>query len=361
MKGSVYHDKKAQRWCVAIYWEGKRYRIWRHPLTGEPFWARRSAEKQLNRIRTEVDEGYFNPKHWMPDSPMSTRVYALEWLECINVSPNTLKDYRYSIKRFIIPFFGDKDLRRIRHNDLVKFHKWVPRADKGKYNVLSCLRTMLRYAYRNEDISRVPPFPKLSYELPEIEYIEIEQQEAILENIHEKDRPIFQFMMEYGVRPGEARALQKDSIKNSEVVIRRAFAENILRDTTKTGRIRRYPITSYFQKVLNGIEPHLSPFVFVRKDGKPYTGKNLNKIWHKACEKAGVKIKLYNGVRHSLGCQLLDMGYDMSLVQDQLGHTKQEMTRRYAKHSKKALADALEARRKGRVIELRTSSKRPVT
>jgi integrase len=39
------------------------------------------------------------------------------------------------------------------------------------------------------------------------------------------------------------------------------------------------------------------------------------------------------------------MGYDLSLVQDQLGHTKPEMTRRYAKRSLKNLGDALEARR----------------
>lgn len=115
--------------------------------------------------------------------------------------------------------------------------------------------------------------------------------------------------------------------------------------STKTVKVRRYQVTSYFQKVIEGIPPYLSPFVFVRADGKPYTSKNLNKIWHDACSKVGIKIKMYNGVRHSLGCQLLDMGYDLALVQDQLGHTKPEMTRRYAKRSPQGLADALEARR----------------
>jgi len=158
-------------------------------------------------------------------------------------------------------------------------------------------------------------------------------------------------MMEYGVRPGEARALMKDCIIDGQVVIRRAFSDNEFRETTKTGRIRRYQITSYFDQVLNQIPSHLSPFVFVRDDGKPYTSKNLNKIWHDACSEVGIKIKMYNGVRHSLGCQLLDMGCDLALVQDQLGHTKSEMTRRYAKRSPQGLADALEARRNN-VIEL---------
>jgi integrase len=79
--------------------------------------------------------------------------------------------------------------------------------------------------------------------------------------------------MEYGVRPGEARALQKDCLADGNVIIRRAFSDNELRETTKTGRIRIYQITAYFQTVLDRIQPHLSPFVFVRDDGKPYTSK----------------------------------------------------------------------------------------
>lgn len=351
MKGSVHYDKKAKRWLISVYWEGKQYRFWRHPLTREPFWHRKNADKQLNRIRTEIDENYFNPKHWLPDSPMSIRKYAEDWLDCIDVSRNTLKDYRSSVNNYIVPFFGDKDIRRIRHNDLVQFHKWINRTDKGKYNVMSCLRTMMRYAWRNEDLDRVPPFPKLTFTLPEIEYLTFEQQESILKEIPERHRPVYQFMMEYGVRPGEAMALMKDCIVDEQVIIRRAFSNNELRDTTKTGKVRRYQITIYFQTVLESITSHLSPYVFVRDDGKPYTSKNLNKVWKNACSKVGIKIKMYNGVRHSLGCQLLDMGYDLALVQDQLGHTKPEMTRRYAKRSPQGLADALEARRNN-VFEL---------
>jgi integrase len=79
--------------------------------------------------------------------------------------------------------------------------------------------------------------------------------------------------MEYGVRPGEARALQKDCLADGNVIIRRAFSDNELRETTKTGRIRIYQITANFQTVLDRIQPHLSPFVFVRDYGKPYTSK----------------------------------------------------------------------------------------
>jgi integrase len=345
MKGSVHFDKKSNRWFIAMYWEGQQHKFFKHPLTGEPFFSDRSAEKQLDRIRTEVDEGYFNPKHWKPNSPMSVQEYATEWLDAITVSPNTLKDYRSSVGNYIIPFFGDKDIRRIRYNDIVAFHKWIARCDKGKYNVVSALKAMLHWAWKSEDISKVPPFPKLTYQLPEIEYLTLEQQELIISQIPEHHKPIFQLMAEYGLRPGEARAMQKDCVSEKEIIIRRAFSNNALRETTKTGRVRRYPVTEYMRGVLKAIPLNISSFVFVRGDGKPYSSKDLNAIWHEACRKAGISIKLYNGIRHSLGCQLLDLGYDMDLVREQLGHTNSNITRRYAKRSSKTLGDALTSRR----------------
>ena len=115
--------------------------------------------------------------------------------------------------------------------------------------------------------------------------------------------------------------------------------------------VRRYDITHFFQIVLDSLTPNFSQFVFVRDDGKSYTSKNLNNMWRDACEKEGIKIKMYNEFRHSLGCQLLDQGEDLDLVRQQLGHTKSEMTRRYAIRSVSKLTDALN-RRRGNVVPM---------
>jgi integrase len=354
MKGSCHYDKKAKRYFIQVYWQGEKHRFWKHPQTGEPFWDKRTADKQLNRIRTEVDDGTFNPKFWKPDSPMSLANYADGWLNDIDVAPKTLSGYKTAVKH-IKHFFGDKDIRTIRYRDIIKFHNWLDLSDKTKYNHVSALRTLLRFAWRNEDIPTVPPFPTLSFQLPEIDYLTFEQQEMVIAEIPTRHRPIFQFMQEYGVRPGEARALQKDCIKDGLIVIKRSLAENTLQERTKTGSIRKYEQTDYIKVVISSIEPNLSPFVFTRDDGKFYTSKNLNAIWKKACKKVGIKIKMYNAFRHSLGCQLLDQGEDLDLVRQQLGHTKVEMTRRYAKRNISKLTDALKKRR-GKVIPFKRST-----
>ena len=74
-------------------------------------------------------------------------------------------------------------------------------------------------------------------------------------------------------------------------------------------------------------------------------------MWSEACKKAEIKkIKLYNAVRHSLGCQLLDKGFEFDKVQKVLGHTRPEMTRRYAKRSNESITEMLVDRR-AKIIE----------
>ena len=58
-----------------------------------------------------------------------------------------------------------------------------------------------------------------------------------------------------------------------------------------------------------------------------------------------VQDKLYNAIRHSLGCQLLDKGFELDKVQKVLGHTRLEMKKRYAKRSNESITQMLIDRR----------------
>ncbi|EKD44259.1 MAG: site specific recombinase, partial [uncultured bacterium (gcode 4)] len=104
-----------------------------------------------------------------------------------------------------------------------------------------------------------------------------------------------------------------------------------LMNTTKTGVAREYPVTEFFQGILDQLPKNNSNLVFVRsKDGKRYTSKDINAIWHKACEAAGVlPFKLYNGVRHSKARNLLENGESFDMVAEVLGHASVDMTRRF--------------------------------
>jgi len=348
MGGSTHWHEPAKRWYISIYVNGKRFRLWKDRDTFQPFLTKARVRKWLSHAQTDIDNGVFNPKHWNPDSPVILNNYYKEWIGIKDAGKKCVRDYKGYFKNHILPRIGHCDIRFIRANDLIKLKKDLEQTLKPKtvYNVMSSFRTMFKDAYRNEDIQKIPPFPKMSNPVmaKSIDSLTLEQQEIMIDAIPERHRPIFQIGMEYGLRVGEVRAIQKACITDTQIIIKRAFSDNDLKDT-KTGEERAYDLTKYAKGIIGNIEPHLSPFLFVRQDGKPYTNKNLNATWLEASNKSGIKIKLYNALRHSLGCQLLDMGYSERHVQEQLGHKNSEMTRRYAKHSKPVLTEALEDRR----------------
>lgn len=354
MGGSV--QRHGNRFYVQLYWKKKTEKFWSVLIQGQwhPIKSHENGEKLLRAIQEDIDrdqEG-FDARSFRPQNPLSLGEYCETWLEQIDVTVKTRRDYKTAIIKHAIPFFGaDKDIRKFRKAELLSFQKSIGGSEKGRYNIMGALKSMIRWAYSNEEIKHVPPFPKMSMgEAPEIEYLTLDQQEKVLAHIPAKDAPIFRFAMEYGLRVGEVRALKRDAIKDGKIYVRRTFSENELRERTKTGDIRNPALTPYAKEIVDGMT-HLGPFLFVRENGKPYTNKNLNRIWREASGKAGIKIKLYNAIRHSLGCQLLDEGQDLSLVQEILGHKNQSMTRRYAKRTAKKIGQVLSMRRQtcGRV------------
>ncbi|RLA93828.1 MAG: hypothetical protein DRG25_03785 [Deltaproteobacteria bacterium] len=87
---------------------------------------------------------------------------------------------------------------------------------------------------------------------PEWNWIDEDTQARILMEIPKKHRPFIYFMIRYGVRPGEARALFWEDIdfKQKVITIRRNFSLNEHRKITKTRRIRKLPLFSDIEEIL---------------------------------------------------------------------------------------------------------------
>jgi integrase len=341
MSGSCHYNEGSKRWFISLYWQGKRYKIWKY--NGEPLWAEKTAQKLVSRIRTEIDDGTFLVKAYLPDSPVSLKEISKAWFSVLSVTPATKKFYEKAISHSIKYFGEDQDIRKFHHSQLQTFYNDLHLTIKGKYHVLNTLKTMLRFAYQDEIIKKVPPFPKLPQaQKDEIKYLTYEEQEKVLSLI--KDREIFELAMIYGLRIGEICALQKDCITETEIIISRAVSNGKLEDNTKTKKTRRYGITPRAREILDSLPKQFSPYVFVRPDGKPFTWKALTKRWRTATKKAGIAINLYNGIRHSLGCQLMDENIEMEMVRDILGHSSTNTTRMYAKRSSASMTNVLQFR-----------------
>jgi integrase len=347
MKAKVY-KKSHNRWIVRLHWKGQDYRrqMWDKengvPLK-HPELARIICDAVNHDIK--VSGKYFDPKKWFGHDQHLLRFdrYAEKWLpKQKHYAPSYLPDVERYVLKAMIPFFGDSDLREIRKGQLKDFQdglldNYAPKTTK---NIMNLLHKIFADAFDDELILRVPPFPKLT--VPEAEIIWLAQETVyeIIAAIPERHQPIYLFGYFFALRPGEARALLWDCVdwEKELVIIKRTFSASVLREHTKTSRVRNLPLMEEAATILRPIRG-ISGHVFRTPQGRPYRGQALTKMWREATAKINAPaVILYNGIRHSRAMHLLNVDkWPMEDVRALLGHTREEMTRRYAQASAEGL------------------------
>jgi integrase len=355
MGGSYHYDEKAKRHFISIYWQLKHYRIWKY--NDEAIWHEKTAAKLLNKIRAEIDDGIFDIRSYLPDSPLNLKAYSEVWLEGSKSCANTKRVHRSAIKKACEIkdkkgnlILGDCDIRKITFGKLSTMQQAMNGSIKWKNAVLIALKAMLNFARKDGVIKQLPPFPTLEeHQQGNIEYLTFNEQQKVIAAMPEEHRPIFLFGMEFGLRIGEVRALKKDCIKDGHVIIQRSFSQWELREKTKVNKFRRLPLTTRAIEILKANRPSFTEYLFTFNGKLPYYERKMRDIWKAACEVAGIKINQKNAIRHSLGCQLLDNGVDLEMVRDIYGHTSTDMTRKYVKRTPTRMLEALENR--GNIIQ----------
>ena len=340
-KAKVYQDQRGN-FYVQLYWKGKQWRRWFYDAKMPTMPHVQMATRVAEAINADIDKcktgpKAFDPRQWFktPGYEFQFGKYAEKWLQRNRdrYAPGARGNVKHYAGKFI-EFFGQTDIREIRKDTIIEFADWLPShwAPKTKDDAVSLLHKLFSDAFNNEMIDRIPGFPQIEVPEPEIKWIPTEWQDRIIEQIQEKDRPIFIFIRTWGVRPGEARALMWDCVdfEKEAITIKRTFSGagcNHLQEYTKTKRIRYLPFTDELRELFSKIRG-IGGFVFRNRYGRPYTA-DLSRIWNEARAKAKCpyEVTLNQGTRHSFATQHLDK---LDIVRQVLGHTSSGMTiRRY--------------------------------
>lgn len=346
MPSAKVRQKSKKRWLVDLHWQGKRYRrcMYNERI---PFVHPDLAEEIAGLINADIKrlDKHFDPRQWFQPRGSELRFdkYAEIWLDKqTHLAPSYFPDVKSYVIRWMIPFFGQEDLRQIRKGKLKDFRDYLLEhySPKTVQNILGIIHKIFSDAYDNEDILRIPPFPKVNVPEPELIWIPEQTVIKVIEQIPLIDQLIFKFGYFYALRPGEVRALEWDCVDFDMrlVTIKRTFSGSELREQTKTRNIRKLPLMDEPISILKRIRG-ISGFVFRTKQGKPYRKQRLSQLWGKGSDEAGVeRIPLYNAMRHSRAMHLLEVEkWDLEYVRALLGHTRVEMTRRYARASAEGL------------------------
>ncbi len=332
---------RPMQYRVSIFFKGEIIRR-STTLDGKPLRAPADAYALKRQADSEIEGHRFDPDKWKSrtkfEYSFSRRIDAWyrdkeEDMTRGRLAPSYVPKLRTYIERFYRPFFGDRDVREIL--SLKPFIKQLPETLSPKYqkNITEALMNFFRTLKEDRLINEVPV--SKSIEVPEYEPAPISQnvQKSILDLIPIEHKPIFAFLFNQGCRPSEVRALKWKDIEGDTVTIRRTFSESVLRDVTKTKRIRHNLL---FEETLKALPPRGfgEEFVFLHGKDKrrPYSHDFLNKIFKTAVREIGLSsVSLYEATKHSFGTQRVNEGVSLELLQKWFGHTKVDMTQRYAK------------------------------
>ena len=286
------------------------------------------AERFLNALRYETDQGTFDPRDYRSDRPLSFSKLSAKYLELKKqtLKPNSYRRVEVYLYR-AVDAWGDVNVKTVSFGMIEDFLFGQECSEKTRANIASCLHAFFTWASRREGVP-MPEFPRIDFELGWRPIIDIATQQAIIEEIRrmtwDTDPKIhfaFKCLSTYiNIRPGELIALKERQIdlKLKAIVIpspkekRPKLAYLLDEDVEFLASLPRGLPDLYFFR-------HRSPGQG-RVVGKQWGKNYLYKLWKKACRNLGIEgIDLYGGCRHSTATNLAKFATPEE-VRDATGH-----------------------------------------
>jgi integrase len=389
---SSSNGNRSPKWGRVWRYEGPRGVVWRvryrdasgrrvlETLGREPEWSRSRAEKELRRRLVDVErEGYRKPQK------IAFAVFAERWLEDYlpsrNLKPTTVKNYTISLRRHLIPFFGDVELSDLEQRPDLLDHYIAVKLKSGLSpksigNTLTDLRLVLKQAVRQrliranpvDDVERPRCEPPEMQVLSEVEiarlwsaYGELEREASATE------RPWWQLAraitfvgLGTAMRRGELLALRWSDVRmlDGVVQVREAFVDG--RFTTSKSRSSRRLIELgprtrelFGQRWQETAFQGESDLVFCHPTkGTPLDPSKLARVYLRpTISRAGITkpFRPFHDLRHTALTHEAAAGNPMAYVQLKAGHSQSAITERYI-HAAQVMFPGAAARGEARIF-----------
>ena len=335
------------------------------PRTGKPKNVRKimphgaTLEEALTKqilMKKEIRDGH--PKD-APEARRCVNDYAEQWIEAKGerIRPSVAEHYAQVLATFILPQFGDIYLDAVRREDLIDFGRRLEklRMKNGKQyarqtvmGFWSICRRFLKDAAASASIPdptlRVDPPNPPAIQRRELRTLTKQELRDLLDAVKQyfPDRYAEVFLLAYtGMRAGELYALLWEDIRPDEKKIkidRSVWQQHV--NKTKTGVGREVAYLDEMGPILREHRMRMveqkhvaldSGIVFPADNGKYRMSMALHKPLDLATEAAGIDVKVTPQVlRRTFNTLMLEEGADRIVLRAQMGHTREEMTQRYA-------------------------------
>ncbi|PKG23917.1 tyrosine-type recombinase/integrase [Niallia nealsonii] len=351
---------------------GKQREVKRQGFQSKPL-----AEKAYEETKRSIQLGFDSASN-------ETLAEFLEfWLKEYKegkIAKNTYRIHERNIKNHIVPYFQNIQLDDLSYKLYQKFINYLIESDYSKRTVEIVHGTMYGAMQKAKILRKIHDNPCTDVSIYSAKEKREKENKAAIKFIpYDKIEPFldaaladnythyifFRFLIETGVRKGEALALQWSNVDLSSNRIRieqsldyEAATDNELFSDTKTYHsVREIPITNRLAMDLRSHKVRQNDnifrlkkayksdldLVFCRENGSPLPKSTLFNAFRRILEKAGLPSLSIHTLRHTHAVLLLESNVEMKYIQEALGHGSMQITSDIYTHvSKKIETDSIE-------------------
>jgi integrase len=261
---------------------------------------------------------------------------------------STLRDYRYSIGRYLNPRWGDQPVSAIRPADVERLRDDLMAAGLSARTVvrhLTVAHGVFKHAVRAHGLARNPASAEL-VDRPTVRYsgefdtFDADELAALARAAaDEQDAALYLAAAMTGLRQGELLALRWRDIDfaGQRVHVRRAWSQAAKREKApKSGKVRSVPLVPELVGPLDRLSLRAQftgedDLVFCNEVGAHLDAWSLRRRYKAALAAAGLRRVRFHDLRHCFGSVAV-RAFPLSDVQAMLGHAHVTTTMRYVHH-----------------------------
>lgn len=279
---------------------------------------------------------------------MLTSEWLNLWFEVYatnSVRTNTLEGYRRILYKHLIPGLGDIPLSELKGIHIRKYINDKAAAgaikDGGKHH-MAILRLALEQAVIDEEIPKNPAQKVKLLKREKTEYIPWTKQETEKFLNYTKETrfyPLYLLAWVSGMRRSELLGLQWTDIdfQNNQLHVRRSLVKvegghELQEPKTKLSKRTITIPEKAMQELIKHRENQLHEskkkidyntigFVFCNSSGRPYYPDYVSHKFQEDVKNAGLRQVRFYDFRHGHATYLLELGEDIKVISDRLGHS----------------------------------------
>lgn len=328
---------------------------------------RRNMEKVAKRIEAEITLGTFEYSRYFPNSSRAARFaaepeggamtgaddetsstplfrdFAELWLQENEVAWRfkTLETNRGSLRRHLLPHFGDQRVSDISKADILAFRSQLakvpgrrgnktlsPKTINHTLGVLSMI--LAEAADRFQFTFPMNNLKRLKQPRKEIMPFTWDETQQIINTVRADYRDYFLVRLFTGLRTGEVHGLKWKYVdfENRQILIRETYNQGRTEYTKNDGSQREVIMSSVVAAALERQyrATGKSEYVFVTTAGGPLETKNVTqRVWYPLLRHLGLEARQPYQCRHTAATIWLASGENPEWIARQLGHTTTEM------------------------------------